>query len=245
MRVVDRIAQLARPNPADAGAFSAGEAEADRLLAFGVRLAVIAVALQTLSQLAHWFVFDGGLKDLGADEDVNVWAWASSAATVIAAFMALALADVLPRARGRLVVLTLILAFFSLDDLIRLHERVGTRFREDILGLGDGFGRVFWPLLFLPLLAAAFLLLWWLASRAPRRAGLAIRLSLGLLAFSVLAEEASAIIVRTVGAESAAYGIEVAIEEGAELGAWIVIAFALAATLAASLAARPAAAARS
>jgi hypothetical protein len=198
----------------------------DRLLQIGLVLASLAFVLQASSHLVNVFVFDGDSWNLDAEADNNAWAWASSVATFTCAFVAVVLAVL--SGRGRLWFLAAVLAFFSVDDLVKIHEQVGTRVRDDVFGLPTGWGRIAWPAIFFPLLAATFLLLWRLAGDAPARAGRWLRVGLGLLVVAVALELASAPwYISGRSAHSVVGALEVAIEEGIELAAWILIASAL------------------
>jgi hypothetical protein len=200
----------------------------ERLLKIGLVLAVAGAALQALAHLVNVFLLGGDSWNLDAEADNNAWAWASSVATFTCAFIAFLLA-VLPRTNaGRLWFLTAVLAFFSVDDLVKVHEGVGTGIRERLLDLPTGWGRVAWPVIFLPFLAAVFLLLWRMASDTGGRAGLWIKGGLALLVFAVGLELLSApFYIEGHSAHSVPGATEVAIEEGAELAGWILIATGL------------------
>lgn len=203
----------------------------DRILRIGVAVAVIAVAVQIASQLVNYFVFDGDIWNLNLDGEGNFFAWASSVTQFGAAFCCALLALEGWWSRRRLVALMLILAFFSLDDIVQLHERLTLSFLGDALGIERAYSRAAWPLLFFPLLGAAFVLLWRLAERAPWQPQRFVRIGLAMLVLAVAAEALSTLL--HVGED--AYGtlqdtLQVAVEESLELGAWIVITAALAAT---------------
>lgn len=203
----------------------------DRILRLGVVVAVVAVVIQITSQLVNYFVFDGEIWNLNLDGEGNVFAWASSVTQFAAAFCCGLLVLEGWWSRRRLVALMLILAFFSLDDIVQLHERLTLSFIGDALGIERAYSRVVWPLLFFPLLGAAFVLLWRLAERAPRQATPLVRIGLAMLVLAVGAEAFSTLL--HVGEDG--YGtlqdtLLVAFEETLELGAWVVITAALAAT---------------
>jgi hypothetical protein len=204
----------------------------DRLLQIGLLLAVIGFALQASSHLVNVFVFDGEVWNLDAEADSNAWAWASSVATFTCAFVVVVLAVLARTNAGRLWVLGAVLAFFSADDLVKVHEQLGTGVREGLFDLPTGWGRLAWPAIFFPLLAAVFLLLWRLAGESPPRAGMWIRSGLALLVVAVALELLSAPwYISGRSAQSVPGALEVAVEEGIELAAWILIASALTVTL--------------
>lgn len=222
---------------ANGAALRGDEDRSDRLVERIIRIAAgVAVAgacVQVASQFVNYFVFDGDVWALDVDADTNAFAWASSVSQFAVAFSCLLLAIVGWWSAGRLIALTAILTFFSLDDIVRIHEEVAFTFREDVLGVQVAYGRIIWPIMFFPVLAAAFYLLWRFAEQAPARAGRAIRLGLGMLVLAVLTEAFS--FVFHVG-EDDPLGtfpdvVEVAVEESLELAAWVLIAGAAAATL--------------
>jgi hypothetical protein len=96
-----------------------------------------------------------------------------------------------------LLELAALLAFFSLDDILRVHEwAMGEAVErlESLLSLDLEYGRLFWPVPFFPMLVTAFILLWQLSRTVAVEPARAIRIGLGLLALGVLAEAASAAI---------------------------------------------------
>jgi hypothetical protein len=205
----------------------------ERVLSLGVRIALIGGVLLGVGHLLNVFVFDGDVWTLDAESEVNVWAWASSVATFAAAFVALVLA-LLARAAdaGRLWFLAFVLAFFSVDDILAIHERVGRAVRDDALDLESGWGRIVWPTIFFPLLASAFLILWRLGREAPPSAGRVLRLGLGLLAAAVALEIVSSPwYISGRDSNTVPGALEVAFEEGCELAGWILVAAALTAVM--------------
>jgi hypothetical protein len=210
------------------------DAMPDRILRVGLVIAVVGTLVQGLSELVDYFAFDLDVWNLNADADNNAFAWASSVAQFAAAFCCSLLLIAGWWSFRRLLALTLILAFFSLDDIARFHEDLAFEFRQDVLGVQLAYGRVIWPILFFPLLAAAFILLWRFADQATARAAGFIRLSLVMLVLAVFAEMGST----ALGSDSEdtlPYVLEVVVEEGLELAAWVLIAAAAAAVLTTTL----------
>jgi uncharacterized membrane protein len=200
----------------------------ERIVRAGVVLAVLGVAAQSVGYLTSVVFFDGDVQALNADDDHSMWAWASSTATFAAGFAVFLLALVAPVSR-RLLAFAALLAFLSLDDVLRVHERIGTTVREQVFGLGEGWGRLTWPALYFPLLAIAFLTLWRLSDEAPKRGGRSVKLGLGLLVAAVATELVTApLYIATDDDEGAVRRVQVTLEEGAELAGWIVIATGLA-----------------
>lgn len=200
----------------------------ERLLQIGGALAVAGFALQAVTHLFNVFVLDGESFNLDAEADTNAWAWASSVATFTCAFLAALLALLSSTDTGRLWFLAGVLAFFSVDDLVRIHEELGTRIRERVFDLPTGWGRIAWPAVFFPLLAAVFVILWRMARKTGGRAGRWIRVGLALLVLAIALELLSAPwYIEGRSAHSVPGATEVAIEEGAELAGWILIATGL------------------
>jgi hypothetical protein len=216
---------------------STAEDESERLVARVVRIAaavaVAAVLVQVTSEFANYFLFDMDVWALNVDADDNAFAWASSVAQFTVAAFCLLLLLAGWWSPWPLLGLTAILAFFSLDDIVRIHEEVASAFRADVLGVETAWGRLVWPIIFLPLLAAAFVLLWRFSERAPALAGRATRIGLVMLVLAVFAEAFSTVF--HLGEDQALGSlpdiVEVSIEESLELAAWILIAGALAATV--------------
>lgn len=202
-----------------------------RLVSIGVVIAVAAMLVQTATHFVNAYVLDERHAALDATEDGNAFAWLSSVATFAAAFAAAVAAACFARGRRRLLALAAVLAFLSLDDSVALHERL-----EHVT---DTAGALVFLAVYLPLLAAAVVLLLGAARRAPASARTAIHGGLALLAFAVA--------VRAVGGAVAVAGAELpywlrtigtGLMQGAELGGWILVAAGLTATLCTRLAAR-------
>jgi hypothetical protein len=197
-----------------------------RLLVVAVVAAVIATAVQTVVHLVGLAFFDLEIEVLNADADTSVFAWASIVATFAAAFAALLLAVASwPVRAARYGALAGILAFFSLDDMVQIHERVSRVWRQ--LGIPEDWhlARLLWPAIFLPLLVLAFVLPWQLGSTARPHARRLVRSGLLLLVGAVALEAASPLLFQ-FGWDHRTWPheLEVVAEEGAELAGWILVA---------------------
>jgi len=223
------VVATTKPRPDDVdSAGAARETPFERIFILGLTLAASGAALQALSHLVNVFIFDGESWNLDAEADNNAWTWASSVATFTCAFVVVLLATFTPQRARRLWFVGLVLAFLSLDDLIKVHEQLGTAVRERLFDLPTGWGRIAWPAIFFPLLASVFLLLWQLGGDGPARARRWVRGGLALLAVAVALEIASAPwYISGRSAHSVPGALEVAVEEALELAGWIVIATAL------------------
>lgn len=211
----------------------------DALARFGNLVAVAAASFIAVAHVVNERVLGGDVWSLDADLDGNAISWISSEATFVAALAAFALGLLVAERRRILLVLAALLAYFSLDDMVAVHERIGTMAREG-LGLETGWGRSIWPVLFLPLLATAFLGLWRTASTQPAPAGEQIRRGLALLVLAVGLEVGSTAIHVTGNGTGWLDALEVALEEGLELAGWILISAGMIAAVYRALRARPA-----
>jgi hypothetical protein len=206
--------------------------ESDRLLRTGLVLAIVASIGQTLAHVFNLFALDDRYYHLDVSSEGTAFSWASTAATFAAACGALLLAA-RPETRRRSLMLVLgaSLAYVSLDDFIELHERSGD-WVSDRIGAPDFVGPRLWVFLFLPILAAAALLLVWTASQAPPRPQRYLFAGMGLLVAAVISE-ALGILTKWLeehGIESP-HRLRAGLEEGLELAGWVLIAAALIAML--------------
>lgn len=208
-----------------------------RLVALGYAVTLGTVTVQSAAHIVGVRMLDDRFFNLNADVEGNTIAWAGAAATFAAAFAAFVLALVPALVDRRLLVLVAILAFFSLDDAIGLHERLAER-GADAFGLSDEAQRIVWPPVYLPILALTVLLLLDAARRIPAEAARALRLGIVLLVAAVAAELGAAFLGVVLDVERGSWPdvLEVVVEEGAEIGGWLLIAFALAAAVTARLA---------
>ena len=128
-----------------------------------------------------------------------------------------------------MALLGVLLAYLSLDDQVEVHEQLGT-WTENALGLPEAIGPRIWVLVYLPVLAAAALLLVWSASNAPARPGRYQMAGIMLLIAATLTEGAGVLtkLLENHGFESP-HRLRAALEEGLELAGWIVLASGLAA----------------
>lgn len=200
----------------------------ERLLRIGFRLAVVAVALQTVAHLGNEFLLDDRVEGLDADIEGNVFTWASSVTTFTVGVAALLHALAFSTRRREFGALAALGVWFSLDDAIVLHERVALKLGEDVLGLPDYIAVRLWLLLYLPLLLLAGFLLWNVAQVLWEPAGRTVRLGLFLLVGSIPVEIAGAG-TRWLDEEgtSVPEDLRIALEEGLELGGWILVAAGL------------------
>lgn len=192
-------------------------------------LTVLAVVGQSAIHLVNLLAFDLDVRLLNVDADANVFSWASVVVTFLAAAMAALLAALRPAHAVLLLGLAAGLVFLSLDDAVQIHERISALKTQ--LGPISHFSRTFWPLVYLPLLAAIFVGLAVVARGMRPASRRLVMFGLGLLATAILLEMASPVLFE-LGYDHGdlGYELEAMIEEGAELGGWMLIALAFAAT---------------
>ena len=222
------------PSTAEGASVADGTSTSDaverRIVRVGVVLTVLAVLVQSAVHLVNLVAFDLEVRLLNVDADSSVFTFASVVATSLAAAMAALLAALRPRQAVLLLGLAAALAFLSLDDAARIHERVSELKTE--LGPITHFSRIFWPLVYFPLLAAVVVGLLAVARGMRPALRRLLVIGLGLLAAAIFLEMASPLLFE-LGYDHGdlGYELEAVIEEGAELGGWMLIALALAATV--------------
>jgi hypothetical protein len=212
------------------------ESPAGSLVRFGVRLALVAVVVQSVVHLGNEFLLDDRVQGFDADVEGNSFTWASSVATFTVALAAALHAAAFESHRREFGLLAVIAAWFSLDDVAIIHERAALKVGEDVLGLPDYAAVRLWLIAYLPLLLLVGLVLWRLADESPPPADRAVRLGLGLLVASIPVEIAG-LVTRRVADDGTDVpeDFRIVLEEGLELGGWIVLAAALTAVLCSAL----------
>ena len=160
----------------------ASEGAASDIERIGIAVAVVAVAAQTVAHLVNDLALDERVWHMNADVDGNLLTWASASATFAAGVAAAALARAGGRYGGRLFVLAAILGFFAVDDLLAIHEDLGSVLAA--VGLPNVSG-VWFPV-YLPVFVLTAWLLWTLPAAA--RPLTLVRVGLLLLAAAILAE---------------------------------------------------------
>ncbi|HWH13910.1 MAG TPA: hypothetical protein VNT51_04135 [Miltoncostaeaceae bacterium] len=193
-------------------------------------VAVVIAAAQGFLHLLHIYVLDYAVPELNADADASIAGWIGTAGTGAAALAAGWLALTMTRRRAPLAVLAVVLAYLSVDDMLALHERITVS--DGTVGPIEHAARLLWPLLYLPVLALAFVVMWFLVDNAPRSIMGTLRAGLLMLVAAVLLEAASPLIFMA-GFDHGylVYESEVVLEEGLESAGWILVAGALVAVI--------------
>lgn len=206
------------------------------VLRFGMRVALLAVIVQTTAHLVNEFLLDDRVQGLDADVEGTSFTWASSVATFTVALAAFLHAVAFQRQRRVFGLLAGIAVWFSLDDVAVIHERAALELGEDVLSLPDYVAVRLWLILYLPLLVLVGLALWRIAQESPPPIDRAVRLGLGLLVASVPVEIVGLGTRRLAeGGTDVPEDFRIALEEGLELGGWIVLAAGLTALLCSAL----------
>jgi hypothetical protein len=193
-----------------------------QLLSYGIAAAVVAMVAQTAIHLVNALLVSPPLRQLNADAEGNVFTWASSTATFVCAIATLGLYVLLVERVGRLLLLTAILTFFSIDEVAQFHERLNR--------LGQS-----WTVFAAPLLVLAGALIWDLSRGLDPRASRTILVGLVSLAGAVCAEAVQRFWLLDYGEDSWAYALDTGLEEAAELGGWMLIGAGLLSALARSV----------
>lgn len=195
-----------------------------KVVRFTLRVSLVMVLLLVAVHLVDALVLHPKLPSLDADDDHSVWSWASVGTEFLAAGMLGLFAATSTRSVA-LQFCAWVVTFLSLDDFIRIHEKLGAEW-----SLFPHSVRVLWPVLYLPLLGSLFLLLWRVAQGLERDERALVRAGLLALVVAVGLEFLTPFLFAIgQGHGSLGYETEVAVEEGLELGGWLWIAGGLAA----------------
>jgi hypothetical protein len=119
-----------------------------------------------------------------------------------------------------------VLAFLSLDEMVGIHEHIGKA--AEWAGFSEDAGRAIWPLVYLPLIGGAAVLLWRFAEREQAPGRRYIQGGLLLLGAAVLLEMGSTKLADGQHGRWA-YELEVIVEQNFELVGWALIGLTVAA----------------
>jgi hypothetical protein len=205
---------------------SAGRALGERLVAAGVVIALVAITVQSVGHLVNELGFDGRVTLLDADGEGTFFAWAASVAIFAGGFVMFVHALILEWGdRSRYGALAAVLVFLSLDEIIQVHERLGTAVGGDLLGLPGWADVRLWLVIYAPLLLVTLVLLLGAARQAdewPRRS---IRGGVGLLV-AAIAIEGSGLLTKWLEERGTDLPdvLRITVEEATELAGWVLIA---------------------
>lgn len=203
-----------------------------RLLTVGLGIAVAGGLVVVVAHAINALVLDDRFFELSARSEGNFFTWASTSAAFGAALAAALHASVIERHRLRWMVVAVAFAYCSLDDFVRVHERLGQALFTDSLGMSKELASRLEILTFAPLLAAGFLAAWSLSRVQPSRVGTLLRYGLITLAVALAFElVAGSTRVLLDGPLAWIDEVRVGSEEGLELAGWTIVATALSAAL--------------
>src|SRR2546423_1194606 len=132
-----------------------------RVLSIGIGLVLCVCAIQSVVHLIDTLVLSHSIDALNLNQNDGVFDWVSQLTILAALVGVIALAVACKARRGMLGLLAALLAFLFVEDLLQLHDR---------LGLGSD-----WQLVYLPVLAPTFALLWAVGEWAQGAAGRSMR----------------------------------------------------------------------
>ena len=176
--------QLPRPSPPPTR--RPADDAVQRVLAAGLWLTLVLVALQSLTDLANEYVLPSPKTDLNPGREGNVFTWLSVSASYAAGVAALLHAAVERRLRVAFALLGAILLYFSADDLVQIHERANNALRGDLPQAVENRLDV---LLFAPLFAAFLVALFRSREIVPRAARMLLDGGAACLVLSVFFDE--------------------------------------------------------
>jgi hypothetical protein len=219
---------------------TAHSADLRRLVVTGVFLACLAVTVQTALYVADVYALDRRVDLFDLDNEGGVATWAGSVAIFSTGFVVLLLALVESSRRLRLLALAAALTFFSLDDAVALHERLGLGTTR-ALDVSPMYVRVAWPALYLPLLVAVAALILQLARTSTGLVRRLLVVGLAALVGAVALEIAGLALDVIPDLKETAWlsTVHIVLEEGAELAGWILLTTGLAVRLLVESAAHP------
>ncbi len=177
--------------------------------------------LQGVVHLVNYFVIGVGFLDVNREHRLFALVQGVLIALAsIGAFVATS-RNVVPRVVG--VSVGSVLAFFAVDEVGAIHERLGVEAGK-LFGLNESWDSVIWPIVYTPLAAVLLLGLWRSARLAPPANSRLLGIAMVLLVAAVVLEMLSAPFSTADTAGGVVHAIEGAFEEGFELVAWGFIA---------------------
>jgi hypothetical protein len=221
------------PEPPPGG----GRPLADRLVAAALVVALAGVTVQSVAHLVNELLLDGRVTILDADAEGTLFAWAASVAIFAGGLVTFVHALILEGgARRRYGALAAVLVFLSLDEIIQVHERLGTAVGGDLLGLPGWADVRLWLVIYTPLLLITLILLLRAANEADDWPQRSIRGGIGLLVAAIAIEGAGLLTkwLEERGTELPDV-LRITAEEATELAGWVLIAGGLTAATVAAL----------
>jgi hypothetical protein len=189
----------------------AGAERQRRLVAAGIFATIALVLAQTAAQLLNYGLHLD-LHALDSNRDGGVFGAVGAVAVFAACAAAWGALRRIPEARGPLQALAPLLTFLAVDKALRLHDQVAH-----------------WLVVYLPLLAGAFILLLEVARRTSLPAGRLIVAGVALLAVAFLIHQfGEDVLVRLHESPTGwLYQVKGATKHGAELAGWLLVGLGL------------------
>lgn len=187
-------------------------------------LVVVIGVLQGVVHLVNYFAIGVGFLDVNLERrPFALVQGVLIALAAVGAFVATS-RGLLPRAVG--LPMGTVLAFFVVDEVGGIHERLGVE-AGSLIGLSESWDSVIWPIIYMPLAAFLLMGLWRSARLAPPASARLLCIAMGLLVAAVTLEVASAPFSTAETAGGVVHMVEGVFEEGFELVAWGFVAIAL------------------
>ena len=182
----------------------------DHLAIAGVAAATLAFAAQAAAQMVDLWAFHLRVAELNGNSNSSAFSWVAGAAILGTALAFAGIAVIERPYRARALALSALFAFLVVDNRLHIHGR-----------LPHG------KLLFLPVLGAAFVLLWQLATDRPQRERRLIRGGLGFLVVSLGIHLIGPTVISWAGWSASGWQdqLKIALKEATEKAGWILVWF--------------------
>jgi hypothetical protein len=207
-----------------------GRTLATWIVLVGSSMGLAGAAVQTACHLIDAFVLDGRYPALQADAQGTVFDWMSGIA-ILAASAAVVAGSKRSRSRLQLRVLGVLIGYLAVDEVVGIHEQIGTAIAAHLPGILENLGDRVTPVIYLPLLGMVFALLWEMGGKGVE-GGRLIRVGLTLLVGAILIRLAGAGVRLASGQVNGSIRpVAVAADQAFQLVGWALVATGLAARL--------------
>ena len=181
------------------------------------------VAAQIASHLVDFGVYDLRISVVNANSDGNLFSWVGALAAAAAFAAATVDAVAAPAGRAERSLLAAILGFVVIDNRLHVHDHI------ELL-----------PLVYVPLLGVAAVLMWRMVAAHSREERLTLLAGVASLGISLVIHELGPPLLARLGWGPGEwmYQVKIALKEATELTGWLLVAFALTGAARAELLAR-------